>query len=85
MLTIFVIFVAMLLIVGVAGLVIVYTVFPHRGQKMPYATKLGEAMERAVDTAPTLGPATRLQERREDHLTEMLGDEGTSGTTETRS
>ena len=41
MLTIFVIFVAMLLIVAVAGLVIVYTVFPHRGQKMPYATKLG--------------------------------------------
>ncbi|MGH3350275.1 MAG: hypothetical protein ACRDPS_06365 [Nocardioides sp.] len=82
MLTIFVIFVAMLLIIAVAGLVIVYTVFPHRGQKMPYATKLGHAMERAVDTAPTLGPATRLQERRGDHLTEMLDGQGKPGTTE---
>ncbi|MEU6135223.1 hypothetical protein [Nocardioides sp. NPDC047086] len=79
--TILVIFVAMLLIVTLAGLVIVYTVFPHRGQKMPYASKLGEAMERAVDTAPTLGPATRLQPRRENHLTELLG-EREPGTTE---
>ncbi|NYI76327.1 hypothetical protein [Nocardioides panzhihuensis] len=74
MLTIFVIFVAMFLIVALAGLVIVYTVFPHRGQKMPYVSKLGEAMERAVDTAPTLSPASRLQERREDHLSELLGE-----------
>jgi len=79
--TILVIFVAMFLIVALAGLVIVYTVFPHRGQKMPYATKLGAAMERAVDTAPTLSPATRLQTRREDHLTELLG-ERKPGTTE---
>lgn len=72
MLTIIVIFVAMLLILALAGLVIVYTVFPHRGQKMPYASRLGKAMERAVDTAPTLSPATRLQTRRENHLTDLL-------------
>ncbi|MFJ9388177.1 hypothetical protein ACIRON_05120 [Nocardioides sp. NPDC101246] len=81
MLTILVIFVAMLLILTLAGLVIVYTVFPHRGQKMPYVSKLGAAMERAVDTAPTLSPATRLQTRREDRLNELLG-ERKPGTTE---
>lgn len=81
MLTILVIFVAMLLIVTLAGLVIVYTVFPHRGQKIPYVSRLGEAMERAVDTAPTLSPATRLQTRREDRLTELFG-ERKPGTTE---
>ena len=72
MTTILVIFVAMFIILALAGLVIVYTVFPHRGQKMPYASKLGAAMERAVDTAPTLSPATRLQTRRENHLTDLL-------------
>lgn len=81
MLTILVIFVAMFLIVALAGAVIVYTVFPHRGRKMPYAPRIGAAMEKAVDTAPTLSPATRLQTRRENPLTELLG-ERKPGTTE---
>ncbi|GGR61383.1 hypothetical protein GCM10010197_30600 [Nocardioides luteus] len=74
MLTVVVIFVAMFLIVALAGLVIVYTVFPHRGQKMPYASRIGDAMERAVDTAPTLGPATRLQQRRDNPLADLMSD-----------
>ncbi|MDR7309794.1 hypothetical protein J2S40_000852 [Nocardioides luteus] len=64
----------MFLIVALAGLVIVYTVFPHRGQKMPYASRIGDAMERAVDTAPTLGPATRLQQRRDNPLADLMSD-----------
>ena len=74
MLTVVVIFVAMFLIVALAGLVIVYTVFPHRGQKMPYASRIGDAMEKAVDTAPTLGPATRLQQRRDNPLADLMSD-----------
>lgn len=60
---------AMIVIVALAGLVIVYAAYPHRGEKMPRMTWLGEAMERAVDAAPTLTPASRLQHHRgEDDL-----------------
>lgn len=58
------IFVAMFVIVALAALVIVYVAYPHRGEKMPRMAWLGEAMERAVDAAPTLTPATRLQHDR---------------------
>lgn len=63
------IFVVMFLILALAALVIVYVAYPHRGQKMPRLPWIGEAMERAVDAAPTLTPATRLQRNRgEDDL-----------------
>lgn len=45
---------AVLLSLAVAGLVVVYVAYPHRGEKVPYAPWLGEAMERAVDAAPVI-------------------------------
>lgn len=44
----------MLAIVVLAGLVLVYVAFPHRGEELPAAPWLGEAMAKAADAAPTL-------------------------------
>jgi hypothetical protein len=46
--------IAMLSSLVVAGLVIVYVAFPHRGEKVPAVPWLGEAMGRAADAAPVL-------------------------------
>jgi hypothetical protein len=48
------IIVTMLAIVVLAGLVLVYVAFPHRGEELPAAPWLGDAMAKAVDAAPTL-------------------------------
>lgn len=39
----------MLLSLIVAGAVVVYVAFPHRGEEVPGAPWLGEAMQRGVD------------------------------------
>lgn len=44
----------LVLILAVAGLVIAYVAYPHRGEEMPHAPWLGEAMKRGVDSLPTL-------------------------------
>ena len=44
----------MLAIIVLAGLVLVYVAFPHRGEELSAAPWLGEAMAKAVDAAPTL-------------------------------
>ena len=46
--------IAMLVILVVAGLVVVYVAFPHRGEEVPAAPWLGDAMRSAVEAAPTL-------------------------------
>ena len=46
--------IAMLAILVVAGLVVVYVAYPHRGEEIPAAPWLGEAMSKAVDAAPVL-------------------------------
>jgi hypothetical protein len=45
---------AMLVIVLVAGLVVVYVAFPHRGEDVPHTPWVGEAMRKGVDKLPTL-------------------------------
>ncbi|MFC5729773.1 MULTISPECIES: hypothetical protein [Nocardioides] len=45
---------AVLLSLVVAGLVVVYVAYPHRGEKVPYAPWLGEAMGKAVDATPVI-------------------------------
>jgi len=45
---------AMLGIIVVAGLVVVYVAFPHRGEEVPTAPWVGEAMRRGVERLPTL-------------------------------
>lgn len=54
MLGLLVIFLAMLACLAVAGLVVAYVAYPHRGEQMPKAPWLGEALARAVGKAPTL-------------------------------
>ena len=38
----------------VAAAVAVYVAYPHRGQEMPVAPQLGDAMRKGVDALPTL-------------------------------
>jgi hypothetical protein len=46
--------VAMLLILVLAGGVVAYVAFPHRGEEMPAVPWVGDAMTRAVESLPTL-------------------------------
>ena len=48
--------VAMLVIVAIAAVVVVYVAYPHRGEELPVAPKLGDAMRRSVDALPTVAP-----------------------------
>ena len=49
-----VIIIVMVLIVALAGLVVAYVAYPHRGEELPAAPWLGDVMSRAADAAPTL-------------------------------
>ena len=44
----------MLVIVAIAALVVAFVAFPHRGEELPAAPWLGEAMSRAAEAMPTL-------------------------------
>ncbi len=46
--------VAMLVILVLAGVVVLYVAFPHRGEEVPAAPWLGDALRKGVDSAPTL-------------------------------
>jgi hypothetical protein len=46
--------VAMLVIVVLAGLVVVYVAFPHRGEDVPHVPWVGRALRKGVESAPTL-------------------------------
>ena len=50
------ILISMLVIVAVAGLVVTFVAFPHRGEEVPGAPWLGDTMNRAADAMPTLDP-----------------------------
>ena len=44
----------MLVILILAALVVTYVAYPHRGEEVPAAPWLGDAMAKAVEAAPTL-------------------------------
>ncbi len=44
----------MLLSLAVAGLVVLYVAYPHRGEQVPGVPWLGDAMARATDAAPVI-------------------------------
>ena len=46
--------VAMLVILVLAGLVVLYVAFPHRGEDVPHVPWLGRLLRKGVDSAPTL-------------------------------
>jgi len=48
------IIVSMLVIVVVAGLVVTFVAFPHRGEEVPGAPWLSETMNRAAGALPTI-------------------------------
>lgn len=54
---------AMLVIIVLAGVVVLYVAFPHRGEQMPHTPWVGEAMRKGVDKLPTLDN----QRARQDH------------------
>jgi hypothetical protein len=45
---------AMVGIVALAGVILVYVAFPHRGRAVPKAGWVGDTMERGVHKLPTL-------------------------------
>ena len=49
-----VILIVMGLILALAGLVVAFVAYPHRGEELPAAPWLGDVMSRAAGAAPTL-------------------------------
>jgi hypothetical protein len=56
--------IAMLVIVLLAGAVVLYVAFPHRGEEMPHAPWVGDAMRKGVERLPTLD---NQREREREH------------------
>lgn len=46
--------VAMLVILVLAGVVVLYVAFPHRGEDVPHVPWLGRLLRKGVDNVPTL-------------------------------
>ena len=46
--------ITMIVILGVAGLVVAFVAFPHRGEDLPGASWLGESLGKAVNALPTI-------------------------------
>lgn len=59
----------MLLALMVAGLVLVYVAFPHRGEDVPHVPRVGRLMNRAVGSLPTLHQTGSVpsEDRQGDH------------------
>lgn len=55
--------VIMVVILVVAAGVVLYAAYPHRGEEMPAAPWLGDAMSRAADAMPTVEPEEAEEQR----------------------
>lgn len=55
---------AMLVIMVLAGVVVLYVAFPHRGEEVPNAPWFGDALRKGVDRLPTLD---NQREREREH------------------
>jgi uncharacterized membrane protein len=67
--------VVMVLILVLAGLVVLYVAYPHRGEEIPAAPWLGEAMTRAVEAAPTIAPEEHDPDERSGFHSALRGSE----------
>lgn len=56
--------VSMVVVLVIAGLVVLYVAYPHRGEDVPAAPWIGEAMSRAAVAAPVLEVEYEDSERR---------------------
>jgi hypothetical protein len=54
---------AMLVIMVMAGLIVLYVAFPHRGEDVPHTPWVGDAMRRGVHKLPTLDNQREHQHR----------------------
>ncbi len=59
---------AMLGILVLAGIVVLYVAFPHRGADVPAAPWLGTMLRKSVDSAPTLHNTSDEVEVPAEHL-----------------
>ena len=59
----------MLGILILAGIVVLYVAFPHRGEDMPHTPWVGEALRKGVEKLPTLDNQREWEREREmsDH------------------
>lgn len=57
---------AMLVILAIAGVIVVYVAFPHRGEDVPHTPWVGDAMRKGVNSLPTLDNQ-RAWEREHQH------------------
>ena len=53
------IIVTMAVILALCGVIAVFVAFPHRGEELPGAPWLGDAMSRAADAVPVAGRGRR--------------------------
>ena len=59
---------AMLVILVLAGAVVLYVAFPHRGEDVPHVPWIGRAMRKGVGVAPTLDNTSDEVEPPAEHL-----------------
>lgn len=50
--------VAMLVILALAGVVVLYVAFPHRGEEVPHVPWVGRALRKGAANVPTLDNTT---------------------------
>lgn len=50
---------AVLLSLVISGVVVLYVAYPHRGEPVPYVPWLGDALGKAVDSAPVIADDER--------------------------
>jgi hypothetical protein len=56
----------MILILALAGVIVLYVAFPHRGEDVPHTPWVGEALRKGVNSLPTLDNQ-RAREREHQH------------------
>jgi hypothetical protein len=65
--------VAMLVILVLAGAVVLYVAFPHRGEDVPHVRWVGRLMRKGVDSAPTLDNTAEDAPVHEDWSLDLTG------------
>ena len=56
--------ITMIVIVALAAVIVAYVAFPHRGNDLPAAPWVGNALKRGVAAMPTLGEPEDTVKRR---------------------
>jgi len=65
--------VSMLVILVLAGVVVLYVAFPHRGEDVPHLTWVGRLMRKGVDNVPTLDNTADDAPAHEDWSLDLTG------------